>query len=39
MRQCESLDPAGAHDVGVCRAGVECLAQLMLMMLGSMAPV
>ena len=31
--------PADAHDAGVYRAGVECLAQLILMMLGSIALV
>ena len=31
--------PADAHDAGVYRAGVECLAQLVLMMLVSIVPV
>ena len=31
--------PADAHDAGVYRAGVECLVQLMLMMLVSIALV
>ena len=29
--------PADAHDTGVYRAGVKCLAQLILMILGSFA--
>ena len=33
------LGPADAHDAGVHRAGVQCLAQLMLMMLVSITPV
>ena len=31
--------PADAHDAGVHRAGEDCITQLMLMMLGSVAPV
>ena len=32
-RRCGMPGPADAHDVGVFRAGVECLAQLTLLML------
>ena len=38
-RGCGMPGPTISHDAGVYRAGVKCLAQLMLMGLGSMALV